>query len=386
MKMKNKIKIVFNSTGSNNIGSYRIPFEALKNKFLENSFFEVYVNDFENYHRYDIAILHADEEEIFNARSQNKDIIIGLAKPHHERIVHKLFYKFNVRSVLYQLRMFIDDEKSKFNRNRNLKLSKADFLIADTMHLKHFYESKGHQAIYLKLIEGTIENTQKSDSIDSSDSNITFGYHGNHRHFVESVDYIFPALNELSKTKNVILKVVTNKNLIDLRKLPEYQFEIELIDYEYPGIYKFLNDTDIGLVPNQITFNNRLLERLIIKFGAYFWHTDRYHDLVFRYKQSVNAGRAFVFAQLGIPFVACPIPEVMSIFGGFMEEQFPYTKDTWKHVIIQLANNHEKRKNISQKLLSLTEHDLNIDIEAKKLSDYIIGLVDNKSSNMDGNG
>ncbi|MCR9703237.1 hypothetical protein NB574_10600 [Vibrio vulnificus] len=370
-----KIKIVFNALGSDSIGSVRIPHVGFKSQFEKFDEFEVHSNDFENYDKYDVAILHGDDDEVIRAKNQNPSILIGLAKPHHERVVHSPLTSFSLKSFLYQYRFFTDDNKSSFMKKREHKLSRADFLIADTVHLKNYFELRGHDCIYLKLIEAYSNNVIGTTPVISQDNCITFGYHGNPRHLIESKDYIFPALNDLAKDTHVKLIVVTNIDKVNNKYFRDANFDIEFHEYSYPGIYSTLSSIDIGLVPNQISYKNKFFEKLLSKFGAFFWNTDRAHDLVFRYKQSVNAGRAFVFAQLDKPFVACPVPELLAIFGCFMEDCFPYDKETWGHVIIQLAKNKSRQKELAEELNKLVNTTLNVENEANILKEYIINRM-----------
>jgi hypothetical protein len=363
-----KIKIVFNSNSSENIGSVRIPQVSIKSAFDSYEEFEVYKNDFTGYDKFDVAILHGDEDEIVKAREQNKNIIIGVAKPHSERVVHPLFHKFTLKSFLYQVRMFTNDRKSKYTKNRLEKLRNADFLLADTPHLKDYFESEGFKSIYVKLLEWNTFPIKTMHEINKS--KIVFGYHGNARHFIESKKYIFPALEELSKKYEVILKVVSNIDAISLDG--DNSFSIKLYEYSYPEIYNHLADVDIGLAPSQISYKNRAFEILFTKLGGYFWDTDRAYDHLFRYKESVNSGRAFVFAQLGAPFISCPVPEVMSIFGQEMSDCFPYNADMWKHSILRLADDIERRQAISAYLLNKCVNELNPLIEYTAIKDYIL--------------
>ncbi|WP_199524649.1 hypothetical protein [Pseudoalteromonas sp. bablab_jr011] len=375
-----KIKIVFNSKLDEKQGSVRIPQHGIKSEFEKFDDFEVYKNVFSQYHKFDVAILHGDEDEIDIARLQNKDIIIGVVKPHLERIVHPLLHRFNLKSFLYQARMFKSDSKSSQMIERFRKISVADFVIADTVHLKNIFESKGINSLYMKLIEcyspTEILNGKKIRSNDDGASCISFGYHGNARHFLESVEYIFPALNILAEEYNVKLKVVSN--IDQIKKLPKHNFKLELYEYSYPEIFSILSDVDIGLVPNQISLKYNFLETVFIRFGAYFWNTDRCVDLLFRYKESVNAGRAFIFCQLNIPFIACPIPEVVSIFGPEMEDYFPYTKETWSYAIRKLASNKEERLRIKKYLKNKNDNELSTCIESRKLKSYILEIINDK--------
>ena len=122
-----------------------------------------------------------------------------------------------------------------------------------------FFEEKGFNSIYIKLLE-RYKAVNIPDNVDSNE--IIFGYHGNARHFIESMEYIFPALNLLSRDFKVTLKVVSN--IEQIKKIPECNFNIKLYEYSYPEIYEYLSDIDIGLVPNQISCKNKFFETYFI--------------------------------------------------------------------------------------------------------------------------
>lgn len=374
-KYKKKIRIIFNSKLDEKQGSVRIPQNGLKSEFEKFDEFEVHKNVFSRYDEFDVAILHGDENEIQIARAQNKNIIIGVAKPHLERAVHPLFHQFNFKSFLCQLRMFQSEEKSKLSTARYNKIKLADFVIADTVHLKNLFELKGMNSLYLKLLDAYKPIEKPTKRLKNADE-IIFGYHGNDRHFLESLEYIFPALNSLSENFNVKLKVISN--IKQIKKLPTHNFVLELYEYSYPDIYHILSDIDIGLVPNQISFKSNFFKALFIRFGAYFWNTDRAVDLIFRYKQSANAGRAFIFSQLNKPFIACPVPEVVSIFGSGMEDYLPYTEETWEYAIKKLATNTNEQIRISKYLKKLNENGLSLEAEANILRLYIVKKMEDK--------
>ncbi|SKC30948.1 hypothetical protein CZ809_00425 [Photobacterium piscicola] len=368
--MVKSINIVMNHRGSVNTGSVRIPFLALGNALRQLPMVNLHINDYENYRKYDVAIFHTDDDDIFSARNDNPNLIIGLVKPHHERRIEPLFNSLKLRSLVYQSRLFFNDKLYPYIKKRNEKLKASDFLIADTIDLRNKFEFEGYKSIYLKLVEEFPEGLTPDNGLsEKSENSIYFGYHGNYRHLLESKSYIFPALNKLNEKYNVKLKVVTN--LDHVQKKLGNEFDIEMFEYSYPEIYDFLSDVDIGLVPNNIPYRGRISKFLIYDAGCYLWITDRKHDMQLRFKESANAGRAYIFAQLNIPFISCPVPEVSSVFGGFMPDCIPVGEKSWYMSIIKLANNKKRRLEISKKLNKLVFMELSPKFEALKLVKYI---------------
>ncbi|CAH7134268.1 conserved hypothetical protein [Vibrio chagasii] len=342
---------------------------GIRHEFEKFEDFNVRFNDFDNYDKYDVAILHADEDEVEIARSSNPKIIIGLVKPHHERVVHAPLSRFSLKSLYYQFRFLFGDNKSEFILKRNRNYHDSDFLIADTPYLKSMFEASGHHSLYLKLVE-VYDGTAKPLSHKNS-MTLVFGYHGNYRHFLESKRYIYPALKDLTKDYKVKLKVISNLADFEMNNEVGLPFEIEFYEYSYPEIYDILDDVDIGLVPNQIKYKNKFFEKVFTKYGAFFWETDKYHDLLFRFKQSSNGGRAFVFSQLAKPFVSCPIPEVLTTYGDAVDDCIAYDAITWKHCIIKLAKNEDLRVSISNSINVINENKISVGIEAKKMKEEI---------------
>ncbi|MDW1964772.1 hypothetical protein R7P37_14430 [Vibrio sp. 431] len=364
------MKVLFNSNGNFKLGSVRIPFYAYKRQFEKMSDVEVFENDYDNYSNYDVLIAPADSDFILKAKKENPSLVICLTKPHHERLVSLPFSKISLRDIYYQLRLFYPESWSPKLKKLKSNIYCSDLVIADSPYLNLFFKSKNIDSVYLRLLEEIPDVETKFSSGDD----LVFGYHGNYKHFNESMTYILPELEKLSNEYNVTLKVMTNLSVAKL--LYSEKIKIEYQEYSYPDIYNFLSDIDIGLVPNNIPVRNSLVDSLFHAFGCLFWKTDRKHDLILRYKQSVNAGRAYVFSQINKPFIACGVPDVCSDFGKVCGEYMPLDIETWKFSIRELSRNKDDRVRISRHLEYINDNEINLLIESEKLKKCLINKVE----------
>ncbi len=364
-----KVKVLFNSSCNFNQGSIRIPFYAIKSEFEKFDDIDVFENDFENYNKYDVLICPAESDYVDDIKTKYPDLVICLTKPHYERLVTPIFKFKQIRTLFYLTRLFYPESWSQDIRSRKKNWEKSNLVIADSHYLNQYFESQKINSVYIRLIE-------KYDCVKTSLSesgNVVFGYHGNYKHFNESLPYILPALVELSQHFNVTLKVMTNLN--GVKGFTDPRVNIVYKEYSYPGIYTFLSDIDIGLVPNNIPVRGKIIKKFFESFGCVFWKTDRKHDLILRYKQSANAGRAYVFAQLGKPFISCPVPDVCIDFGNILEQYLPIDTITWHKAIIGMAHDKGERDIISNRLLRLMSEKLTLENEAKKLKNALLDKI-----------
>jgi len=98
---------------------------------------------------------------------------------------------------------------------------------------------------------------------------------------------------------------------------------------------------DIGIVPNITTYSSKDQESNP-ELGLYDT------DYILRLKNKSNAGRAFVFHQLGIPVVADFTPSNFHIMGGNDCGYLVSSANGWKQSILKLTNTRN-RQEISNK-------------------------------------
>ena len=146
------------------------------------------------------------------------------------------------------------------------------------------------------LIERKFENIKIKKHLEKE--TLDFCFHGHCPHLFKFEPFLRHALEEFNKIKKVKLKIITgNKNFDWKRGRPD--IDIEVFDYD-ENFVEIIKSCDIGLVPNVTDI--RLFVQDIQKItSADFGLYDT--DYFLRMKNKTNAGRAYVFYQLGVPVI-----------------------------------------------------------------------------------
>jgi glycosyltransferase involved in cell wall biosynthesis len=135
-----------------------------------------------------------------------------------------------------------------------------------------------------------------------------------------------------------------------------------------------MRDVDIGLVPS--LRKNNFLDRKSFLRNIFFKLTNNtksnmINDYSIQFKNNTNAGRAFVFHQLGIPVVADFSPENFIINGnpncGFLAN----SEEGWYTAIKQLNDDKILRKSISENAIKKFEEIFN----PKKYIEFFISEI-----------
>ena len=156
-----------------------------------------------------------------------------------------------------------------------------------------------------------IETMYKERKKHSKKSPLLIGYHGNSIHLNSLQPTIASALLEFSKIEPIKLIVITDQK-IDMQwinRLPE-EIDTSIFLWERDSIESNLLSIDIGIVPSCYTGITASKPDWASKTNLN-WS----HDYVLRFKNKTNAGRAFVFHQLGIPVIADFAPSHFHIMG-----------------------------------------------------------------------
>ena len=193
-----------------------------------------------------------------------------------------------------------------------------------------------------------------------------FLYHGSITHYNESYKELKAILGFLATKKAV--KFVCISNLSDLKK----KINIKNVDclyyhYNYSVLIKYLHLADIGYVPNFL----RPRINLINNINKFFNHLLNQLELYsITEKNSSNAGRAYLYASFGVPFISHPTREVIADFSGIEELHFPNTQNEAVWLINKLINDDEFYLNISKSLLERSK-EFSIENETDKLINHI---------------
>jgi len=288
-------KVLFVSNRSNiSTGSYRIWVNDL-NKYFNSIGIPSKIKDHsDNIEEYDIIICSkSDVDSAVNIKKKYPHLLVGVINLAADKL--------------------------------NLPI---DFII--TGSLEEMDSLSSYENVFLfPLIEKIYNNMPIKKHIDRQI--IRLGFHGSHTHLAKFNPNLKSALEELDNKINMELLIVTSD--------PNFRWEIGkpnikniiVKKWDINSVATDLLSCDIGLVPNIST----------IKVNDYRTSKNEglYNtDYILRMKNKSNAGRAFVFHQLGIPIVADLTPSHFHILGnpdcGFIAS----SKNGWKKSILKLLD------------------------------------------------
>ncbi len=314
------MKILFIKHGDNNIGSNRI--------WIDNySFF------FKNYFNIETRIAENFEE--------GYDIYF-LSKYCKSHVVKEIRSKCSAKIGIIQ--------PSDNNKDSLKKILLSDFLICGSILERDYYLKFKKPSFIFPLVEIIEKNLQKK-----SNQNLKLGYHGNLEHLISFPDELISALEKLSKEINLELIVVYNRKLGNWRKP---NIKISEYDWTFDTMKQQMGNVDIGLVPS--LRKNKFLNRKTLLRSIFFKLTNKtnsnmVNDYSIQFKNNSNAGRAFVFHQLGIPVVADFSPENFIINGDPKCGYLANSEEGWYNAIKALNDDKFLRKSISDNAIKKFE-------------------------------
>ena len=156
-----------------------------------------------------------------------------------------------------------------------------------------------------------------------------------------------------------------------------HNVKVNHIQYDIAGYNKFISRIDIGIIPQLIPVKkNKILRWFIGSLESKF--NERFDNFFHRFKETTNNGRAFVFAQFGIPIIADMTPSSCALIGeneyGFLAS----SEIAWYTALKILASNKDKRRIMGMKLKKRYERKWNPKKINKDFSDFISQVVEDK--------
>ena len=174
-----------------------------------------------------------------------------------------------------------------------------DFVIVGSLE-EYVSLSKYENVFIVPLIERKFENSKIKLHIDKKkDECLRICFHGHYPHLFKLEPFIKNAIervnNELIKTQLVVISGHPNFDW----KVGRPNVEIEHHGYN-DNFENIIKTCDIGIVPN--VSDLRLFVKDISNLTSIDWGLYN-TDYFLRMKNKTNAGRAYVFYQLGIPVI-----------------------------------------------------------------------------------
>ncbi len=333
------MNIFFLHRGKKNIGSNRIYIDNLSKWINEKKISTKVSNILEPNFSHYVLSKYSDIEDVNKIRSFSKQSKIGLIHPSDQT--------FKNRSIL----------------------NKVDFYIVGSLEEKDYYLKYNSNIIRFPQIE-EIPNYKK---VHKNTDIIKIAYHGNLQHLEEMDRVLKSVLEKLSKNYKIKLYAVYDKSLGEW-KFGRPNIDIEDIDWSLENLIKYITQSDIGIIPST---NNFILDSNIKKFQNTILKTlfkgrnGNDNDYIIRFKVTSNAGRAFVFHQLGIPVVADFWPSHFEILGNDSNGFIAHSFEGWYQSLEKLIINPLLRQKISESAQKNFEKAYDKEIWVNKFIDEI---------------
>jgi|GEM_PF-5436959 len=335
------LRITFNTETPLKYGTARIFHRNMANEFRKLGV-EATFRDWD-YNDKDVLITKAHEREVRRAKAENSDLTVGVVHP------------------------------SDNDRGLVAEIEAADFLICNTEVERDYYLKYNPNIVVTHHAEyhpGVMKSY-----VDGPDSEpIEIAYHGNKGHLETMKHRITPALDLLGKEYDVRFVAVYNVDSHGKWTTGVPNIDVEHVQHaegpDMSRVHRRLSQCDIGIVPNY----NEIPEQIkrLIKFYTSKWSSDAYHnDWLVRHKNTANAGRAFVFYQLGLPVVASPVPECARVVVPERTGYLAHETAGWVDALERLVRDRQRRREMGLRGRKLVEEQYTMSQSAAILLSYI---------------
>ena len=220
------------------------------------------------------------------------------------------------------------------NLRADLKLN-IDFVIVGSIEEMNSLSHYKNVFLY-PLIEKMYQN-EKDYKTHTEKDILRVGFHGHYPHLSKFEPHLKKALEKFNKLCQIQLLVITGN--------PDFNWQhgkpnIKIINkkWDFKTIKDDIMSCDIGIVPN-ITCQSNVGDTNE-NLGLY--NT----DYILRLKNKSNAGRSFVFHQLGVPVIADLTPSNFHILGNPDNGFIANNKSSWFKGLVSLKT-HKMRQQIA---------------------------------------
>lgn len=253
------------------------------------------------------------------------------------------------------------------NLDAAVKNLPVDFIIVGSIEEMDSLSSYENVFLY-PLIERKFENVVPK--IHTHSDTIKICFHGHYPHLSKFNPHLSSAIEEYSKNYNIELRIITG--------FPEFDWQvgrpnidnIKMIKWDFDSITDEILDCDIGIVPNITDYSSQIRNITSKDLGLYET------DFCFRFKNKSNAGRCFVFHQLGIPIIADLTPSNFHVMGDQKNGYLAMSKDGWLKALYKLSD-YSHRNEVSKNAHSTFKHLYDPHEWAKSLISEISGIIKN---------
>jgi glycosyltransferase involved in cell wall biosynthesis len=223
------------------------------------------------------------------------------------------------------------------NLAANAKNLPIDFVIVGSIEemdsLSHY-----KNVFLFPLIENMYQGASDYKTHDNKPK-LRIGFHGHYPHLSKFEPNLKRAIEEVDKMCEIELFIVTSNSSFDWKVGKPNIKNITMKPWNIDTIKDDILSCDIGIVPN---VTNLLLDLSIYPTSVDFGLNDT--DILIRMKNKSNAGRAFVFHQLGIPVIADLTPSNFHIMGNPECGIIANSHEGWKKGILRLRDSRLRQK------------------------------------------
>lgn len=355
-------KISFCGEGNFNEGSFRIPFVWMK-YYLSKKYICL-ENKIDK--SIDLYFCKAGQGYAKKIREKMPDKKIILFKPHLEISTNINIFK-PIRTTKSLIALFLEIVfKNQFKNYQN-DINSSDILIADSRKLKlQFEASTNKKVIYLRLVERIANDNIRIKKGLCEKNKVVFLFHGSIMHYNESYEELHSLLSFISIKKKVDFICISNLDDIK-KKIRINNVKSTYIPYSYEILIHYLDKADIGYVPNFLRPKLKIVKKLHDYFNFLFFQLNLYSITE---KNSSNAGRAYLYAQYGIPIICHPTREIITEFSQIENLDFPNNKQESLFILKKYLEDDFYYRSISKSLFEKSK-EFNIELEIDKLLKFI---------------
>lgn len=253
----------------------------------------------------------------------------------------------------------------------------ADFAIANGVEITDWL-SIYFENIFIYPIYPQVKAPLKKHA---NNKPLLIGYHGNKLHLLAMQPHITRALEALAETNEIELWAVYDirslgempKNFLDANKIKVRYFQWEEDVYD-----RVISQVDIGIVPNLIPMQDEMKIKKLANPFSKSLPNNPHADYLLRFKKTTNAGRIYVFSQLGIPVVAGMSPSAAQAIRHGESGYLALGTGGWYHGLKKLADSAGLRTQLGSNLNSDFQNQVSPNVLNRKFIEFIQNLSSSK--------
>jgi hypothetical protein len=221
----------------------------------------------------------------------------------------------------------IDNKKIGLINPPGYKRYDVDFIITGSLEEADSLSSNDNVFLF-PLIEDLFHN--KPNKHHTNKNKIKICYHGHQSHLASFEPYLKQALEEFSRETDIELLVIHGDPGFNWT-YGRPNIPISFKRWSYDTILSDIQSCDIGICPNA-SVAKEPPHKITTEHGLF--NT----DYLLRFKNKSNAGRAFVFHQLGIPTIADLTPSHFHVLGNPDCGYIAMSKNGWLSGLRELSS------------------------------------------------